>query len=1220
MARSEAKVKHGRPSEDLSECQPEKKLCQWEAALEVSDEEKEGEVKSSEVAAARFTPGDIERLILCAQEDASRDQGRVSGAAPGTSQKFHQDLRIRMETFAEQSKWDFIFGDLGFLIKDIMVISSSQDECRSQPKTGKRDLFPLPVARCSEIVQDHHPFLPAVCMALNKLCGHDDIHSTGGNKTSCRALKRLAEALGKSPVLNEKIPRLNFDQLFSHKKVDYHGEEVLLARPIVWESVEASLPEEVGTLYLRDFCTDGVLEFVDKFENFLVAPEIRTVGRSPRVICDESEWPKVARGLVDRGLCCVVRESELFHIGDRKLVNGMFSVSKQEMKGNIEVSRLIMNLKPLNANSMSLEGDTGTLPAVTNLGSIFLDEGEILCTSSEDIRCFFYLFRIPEAWVRFMGFSTPAPQSLLPPEFGEEQGFLAARVLPMGYLNSVGIAQHVHRNVVRRAMGDLRPPLSGALELRRDRPFSESAHMVRIYLDNFDELKKVDKATAELIQGTPSTLVSKLRECYAEDGLPRHPKKAVETMAHAEVQGAWIDGQQGVVTAKPSKMVKYVALALNMLLKGDASQRELQVLGGGFVYLSMFRRPLLSGLNQIWKSIVDLDPLPNGARKPLKREVVAEVSRFLGLVPLAMMNLRMDCDPLVTASDASTEGGGACVSRGLTPYGSAASTCFIRGQVPSDDEIGQILSVGLFDGIAALRVALDTLQLPIAGHISVEKNQAAQRVVEASFPDSILVDDVHDITPDMCKSWALKFSSVVLILVGAGPPCQGVSGLNADRRGALRDERSVLFKEVPRVIALLREAFPWAQVHWLAENVASMDAKDCLSMNEEYGVSPWLVDASGVSLCNRPRLYWMSWEVLPGPGVSLLSADDHRLPLQGEVHLEAKVDSSKFLEPGWAMPEGRSLPTFTTSRPSEKPGRKPAGLQQCAQHEVDRWHADSHRYPPYQYRDINCLQNSQGEARPPSVIEREVILGFPSGYTVQCMKKSEHGRTAHLDCRKTLLGNSWSVPVVSILISSLVHLLGFIDAVTPQNLVDRLTPGCQLDLQSMLLRPPLLHSTKTLEPSKLLVKKLLGLVSMKGEDILIQSHSDVPVRYHRLRASVPAKLWRWRTISGWKWQGNPEHINVLELRAVLTTIKWRVEHLEQVDLRCVHLVDSLVVLHALTRGRSSSRKMRRTLMRVCSYLLASGLSPLWGYVDTKQNPADRPSRHHVKKRWLKKVR
>ena len=122
--------------------------------------------------------------------------------------------------------------------------------------------------------------------------------------------------------------------------------------------------------------------------------------------------------------------------------------------------------------------------------------------------------------------------------------------------------------------------------------------------------------------------------------------------------------------------------------------------------------------------------------------------------------------------------------------------------------------------------------------------------------------------------------------------------------------------------------------------------------------------------------------------------------------------------------------------------------------------------------------------------------------------------------------------------------------------------------------------------------------------IMIQSGTEIPVRYHRLRASIPGSLWRWRIVSGWQWTGSPEHINVLEARACLTTLKWRAAQLKQQDTRFVHLVDSLVVLHCLTRGRSSSKKLRRTVMRIGSLLLATGLQPVWGYIESSQNPAD----------------
>lgn len=130
--------------------------------------------------------------------------------------------------------------------------------------------------------------------------------------------------------------------------------------------------------------------------------------------------------------------------------------------------------------------------------------------------------------------------------------------------------------------------------------------------------------------------------------------------------------------------------------------------------------------------------------------------------------------------------------------------------------------IGLFDGIGALRVAIDLQGVPVCGYISVERNKAAQRVVEAHYPGVWRYDDVERISEEVVVEWRLKFSQCSLVLLGAGPPCQGVSGLNSDRRGALRDARSCLFVHVSRIRALLRTAFPWAAVHTLMESVASI--------------------------------------------------------------------------------------------------------------------------------------------------------------------------------------------------------------------------------------------------------------------------------------------------------------------------------------------------------------------------------------------------------------
>lgn len=167
----------------------------------------------------------------------------------------------------------------------------------------------------------------------------------------------------------------------------------------------------------------------------------------------------------------------------------------------------------------------------------------------------------------------------------------------------------------------------------------------------------------------------------------------------------------------------------------------------------------------------------------------------------------------------------------------------MRGDVP--EPLGEfcVLSVGLFDGLAALRVALDIVNVQVIGHVSVESNPAARRVVEARYPGVVCVSFVEEVTEERVKEWSCRFSQRSLVILGGQPPCQGVSGLNYDRKGALRDERAALFTHVPRVRDLLKQRFRWCPVHTLMESVQSMDKQDRQVMSNEIGVEPIACDA-----------------------------------------------------------------------------------------------------------------------------------------------------------------------------------------------------------------------------------------------------------------------------------------------------------------------------------------------------------------------------------------
>eukprot|EP00438_Fugacium_kawagutii_P016505 Skav226384 [mRNA] locus=scaffold1028:952:4557:- [translate_table: standard] len=1170
---------------------------------------------SSKEVSPGFTFAEVEDLIQQAEERAKEDLREAKGSNPGTSQSWAHQVREKVTHLLSSSPQGTSFGQVARVLNDLLEILHDDDLCRPMSTVGKRSIFPLPIPEEHGDLGDKFGILTALTRGLNSL--HGCAASSTTNSAALCAQKRLTAVVRDCGFLEEPIQQVNFAEFFRHRGLDYQGDEVRVAKAITWRGVAGSLPDEVGTLDILQYCEGGVKHFIQNMEDYIVPEEMQVIGKTPRTMVSDDEWPQVAQGLIECGLCEVMDEKELFHVKGQPLKNGLFAVSKDEFVGDVELLRLIMNLKPLNQITRAMDGDTSTLPSVTSLGTLFLDEEEVLCTSSEDIRCFFYLFRLPRFWFRYLAFGKAVPDRLLPKGVAPGRGFLVARVLPMGYANSVAVAQHVHRRVVRQCMGSMHPPVGAEQESRRDKFATSSSSVFRVYLDNFDFLEKLEFSEAEVRKGKVSPVVEELRRAYDLQGLPRHPKKATEQQWLAEGQGALVDGQRGVISAKPAKVAKYIAMTLELLKHGRASQRELQVVGGGLVYLCMFKRPLLCGLNKLWKVIVGLEGAPRSWKVPLCKELTVELVRFLALLPLAYINLRAGFAKEVTASDASLQGGGACVSKGLTPYGVAASRATIRGDLPEKHDFVQVLTVGLFDGIGALRVAADILGLPLAGHVAVECSPTAQRVMEANFSEVIQVSQVEEVDEEAVRGWSLRFSSVGLVLVGAGPPCQGVSGLNSDRRGALKDVRSCLFQHVPRITSLIKKYFVWAQVHDLVESVASMDYKDCETMSNSLGTSPWFIDSCGVSLAHRPRVYWVSWELYEEQGVTIRYGSDGRLPIQGEVQLEAVVDEKEFLEPGCSKYSTKSFPTFTTARPSPFPLRKPAGLAECSPHEVARWKAHDHRFPPYQYRDVHCVSTPTGELRPPSITEREIILGFPAGYTKQCLSKQHHGSQAHQDARLTLVGNSWSVPVIAWLVSCLVFPLGLAPKLSLQQIVELVTPGKSSSLQMILQRPSLKVSTKTAPLDCKLVQKLCGLVSLKGQDLLLQQQSAQPVRSQRLRASLPSKLWRWANIAGWQWTGDTEHINVLELRAAYTTIRYRVKVLRQWDVRFVHLLDSMVVLHGLTRGRSSSRKMKRTLMRLNSLLLVTGLQATWAYVDTKENPADKPSRWGVKKRWLK---
>ena len=328
---------------------------------------------------------------------------------------------------------------------------------RSQT-TGKGEklaLFPLPTSR--SFLLAHFPelslvevdWLICVCLSLNSTWGGMIENEKEINKVQEVCLNGLIKDVKRFCSLDTRIEELDWRDFFNTRSVDYKGDEVKVARKFSWSNIAPALPREVGKVPLVALCTLGSKYYVEHFDSFLKPVSQWGECRRPRVMVDDHHWGEVCTGLVDSGVCTFIEESEVFHVHGEPLLNGLFGVTKDEWTDSgVEIFRLIMNLVPLNSLCMPMTGDVETLPSWGGMSPFFLQPTQNLVITSEDVKCFFYTMSVPPAWVKYFAFNKPVPEHVLPRHLRGNRVYLASLVLPMGFLNSVSLAQHVHRNLV----------------------------------------------------------------------------------------------------------------------------------------------------------------------------------------------------------------------------------------------------------------------------------------------------------------------------------------------------------------------------------------------------------------------------------------------------------------------------------------------------------------------------------------------------------------------------------------------------------------------------------------------------------------------------------------------------------------------------------------------------------------------------------------------------
>ena len=94
-----------------------------------------------------------------------------------------------------------------------------------------------------------------------------------------------------------------------------------------------------------------------------------------------------------------------------------------------------------------------------------------------------------------------------------------------------------------------------------------------------------------------------------------------------------------------------------------------------------------------------------------------------------------------------------------------------------------------------------------------------------------------------------------------------------------------------------------------------------------------------------------------------------------------------------------------------------------------------------------------------------------------------------------------------------------------------------------------------------------------------------------------------------QWVNKSEHINVLELRAVILALKWVLSYRQSLSTRLLLIGDSTSVIGAVRKGRTSAFNLLVRLRTLAALLLASGVRLAMEWCLSELNTADFPSRN-----------
>lgn len=322
------------------------------------------------------------------------------------------------------------------------------------------------------------------------------------------------------------------------------------------------------------------------------------------------------------------------------------------------MQRFISNFIPINQYLAHLSGGDQFLPYLGQLTLMGLEEDENLLVDSEDFCSCFNLFTLPASWRGLMCFGLMVDAKFMGGTAGH-MVYPAMAVVPMGWINAVTVIQSVVRSLVFQ--GAQVPESS---EVAKIKQMPDTDDFTVIYLDSYDELRKLDAQCAEVLEGKPSARHIRFQEVCQEKGLPLNQAKRLVGATRGTLQGGLMDGKKGWYKLAPDKQVDLISLCLSLVTAPKWREFQLRHVIGKATFGMCFRRPLLSIFQEIF---VDLQKLTQDEEVTPGRGAIDELIMVVAMVPFMGSCLRVSLDKEITCSDASPTGGGAAVSDRFMP-------------------------------------------------------------------------------------------------------------------------------------------------------------------------------------------------------------------------------------------------------------------------------------------------------------------------------------------------------------------------------------------------------------------------------------------------------------------------------------------------------------------------------------------------------------------------